>query len=247
VNPALVAAIDIGVNNLVALTSNKVGFLPRLVNGRPIKSVNQFYNKQREHLQKKMSNNHSTSRELEHITNKRTRRVDHFMHTTSRRILDLLIAEGIGTLIIGKNPYWKQDPTMRKKDKQHFVQLPHARFIEMLEYKAKLVGITIIMQEESYTSKASFLDFDPMPVYGKEEGEPAFSGRRVKRGMYKSSDKRKINADVNGSYNIMRKALPNVFRDNGIGDVKRTIASLVVHPERIVVPLRIRVHGHICH
>jgi len=238
VNPALVAAIDIGVNNLVALTSNKVGFVPRLVNGRPIKSVNQCYNKQREHLQKKMSSNHHASRELEYITNKRTRRIEHFLHTTSRRIIDLLIAEGIGTLIIGKNPFWKQDPTMRKKDKQHFVQLPHARFIDMLTYKAKLVGIQVSVREESYTSKASFLDHDFMPVYGEEENEPVFSGRRIKRGMYKSKQGHKINADINGSYNIMRKALPNVFRDNGIGDVNGTHVSLVVHPERIVVPLR---------
>ncbi|HWS83404.1 MAG TPA: transposase [Ktedonobacteraceae bacterium] len=238
VNPALVAAIDIGVNNLVALTSNKVGFVPRLVNGRPIKSVNQCYNKERERLQKKMSTNHHTSHELEQLTNKRTRRIDHYMHTTSRRIIDLLIAEGIGTLIVGKNPYWKQDPTMRRKDKQHFVQLPHARFIDMLSYKAKLVGIRVILQEESYTSKASFLDLDFMPVYGEEENEPVFSGSRDRRGIYKSKQGYKINADVNGSYNIMRKALPNVLRDNGIEDANGMLSFLVVHPERIVVPLR---------
>jgi putative transposase len=238
VDPALMASVDIGVNNLVALTSNKSGFIPRIVNGRPIKSVNQYYNKQREHLQKKMSKNHYTSRELERITNKRTRRIDHYMHTTSRWIIDLLIAEGIGTLIIGKNPFWKQDLTMRKKDAQHFVQLPHARFIDMLSYKAKLVGIQVILQEESYTSKASFLDLDPIPTYGKEESEPVFSGRRIKRGVYKASDKRKINADVNGSYNIMRKASPNAILCNGVGDGKGMIASLVVHPVRIVVPVR---------
>jgi putative transposase len=106
-------------------------------------------------------------------------------------------------------------------------------------YKARLVGIRVILQEESYTSKASFLDLDPMPVYGEEE-KPAFSGKRVTRGMYKSSTGRKINADVNGSYNIMCKALPNVFTDNGIGDVNKITGSLVVHPERIVVPLRTR-------
>jgi len=127
---------------------------------------------------------------------------------------------------------------MRKKDAQHFVQLPHARFINMLCYKAKLVGIQVLITEESYTSKASFLDFDPIPTYGKEESEPVFSGRRVKRGMYKASDKRKINADVNGSYNIMRKASPNVFRNNGVEDGKGVLASLVVHPVRIVVPVR---------
>src|SRR5580765_2817118 len=146
-------------------------------------------------------------------------------HTTSRRIIDLLIAEGIGTLIIGKNPFWKQDPTMRRSDKQHFVQLPHARFIDMLCYKAKLVGIQVVITEESYTSKASFLDLDPIPTYGKQECEPVFRGRRIKRGMYKASDKRKINADINGSYNIMRKASPNVFRSNGVEDGKEVLAS----------------------
>lgn len=247
-DPTLVAAVDIGVNNLVALTSNKVGFIPRLVNGRPIKSVNQCYNKQASKLQKNMSSNHHTSRELERVASKRTRRIDHFIHTASRRIIDLLVAEGIGTFVIGKNPCWKQESAMRKKDNQHFVQISHARFIEMLTYKAKLVGIMVLVQEESYTSKASFLDLDPLPVYGKEEGKPAFSGKRVKRGMYKSKSGRRLNADVNGSYNIMRKALPNAIKSNGIGDVNGTrVESLVVHPERIVVPLRTRVHGHICH
>jgi putative transposase len=228
VNPALIAAVDIGVNNLVALTSNKSGFLPRIVNGRPIKSVNQYYNKQRERHQKKMGKYHYTSRKLDRITNKRTRRIDHYMHTASKRLISLLVAEGIGTLIIGKNPHWKQDPTMRKKDAQHFVQLPHARFIEMLSYKAKLVGIQVILQEESYTSKASFLDLDPIPTYGKVKSEPVFSGRRIKRGMYKASDKRKINADVNGSYNIMRKASPKAFRSNGV-------EGAAVHPVRLAV------------
>ncbi|HWS84709.1 MAG TPA: hypothetical protein VN207_10685 [Ktedonobacteraceae bacterium] len=94
-----------------------------------------------------------------------------------------------------------------------------------------------------YTSKASFLDLDPIPTYGKEESEPVFSGRRVKRGMYKASDKRKINADVNGSYNIMRKASPNAFRSNGVEDGNGVLASLVVHPVRIVIPLRTLVCG----
>jgi len=154
-----------------------------------------------------------------------------------KAVYDLLIAEEIGTLIIGKNPFWKQDPTMRKKDAQHFVQLPHARFIDMLCYKAKLVGIQVIVQEESYTSKASFLDLDPIPTYGKEESEPIFSGRRLTRGMYKASNKRKINADVNGSYNIMRKASPNVILRNGVEDGNGMLAFLVVHPVRIVVPV----------
>jgi putative transposase len=226
VNPALMASIDIGVNNLVALTSNKGGFVPRLVNGRPLKSTNQYYNKRKAELQKKRGTPGTTNR-MERMTIKRTRRIDHSLHTASKRILDLLIQEGIGTLIIGKNPFWKQEAEMRKKDKQHFVQLPHARFIDMLCYKAKLVGIQVIVQEESYTSKASFLDSDPIPTYGKVEQEPKFSGRRVKRGLYRASGKRYLNADVNGSYNIMRKASPNAF-GNGV-------EAVAVQPVRLAV------------
>src|SRR5271157_1648995 len=130
---------------------------------------------------------------------------------------------------------------MSRKNNQHFVQLPHARFIDMLTYKAKLIGITVLVQEESYTSKASFLDLDPIPVYGQEGADKVkFSGRRVKRGMYKSKSGQDLNADVNGSGNIMRKALPNVVKTHGIEDANGMFQSLVVHPERIVVPLRTR-------
>ncbi len=226
VTPALIASIDIGVNNLAAITSNKPGFTPHLVNGRPLKSVNQYYNKRKAELQKWVKNDHFTTR-MERMTIKRTRRIDHYLHTASKRIMELLVAEGIGTLIIGKNPFWKQEAEMRKKDKQHFVQLPHARFVDMLCYKARLVGIAVILQEESYTSKASFLDHDPIPTYGEVEQEPHFSGKRVKRGLYRASGKRYLNADINGSYNILRKASPNGF-SNGVEDV-------AVHPRRLAV------------
>ena len=118
---------------------------------------------------KKQYNSHK----LDRITNKRTRRIDHYLHTASRCIIDLLVAEGIGTLVIGKNPFWKQDCNMSRKNNQQFVQFPHASFINMLSYKAQLVGIQVIVSEESYTSKASFLDLDDIPTYGKEEKEPS--------------------------------------------------------------------------
>jgi putative transposase len=163
------------------------------------------------------------------------------MHTASRRIIDLLVQEGIGTLVIGKNPGWKQESPMHRSDNQHFVQISHARLINLLTYKARLVGIHIILQEESYTSKASLLDLDPIPVYSEIDAEKVkFSGKRVSRGMYQSKSGIAINADVNGSGNIMRKALPNAFVAHGIGDVNKALASLVVHPVRIVVPLRTR-------
>jgi putative transposase len=227
IDPALIASIDIGVNNLAALTSNKVGFLPRLVNGKPLKSTNQYYNKRKAELQKRLKNNYWTAR-MERMTNKRTRRINHYLHTASRRIIDLLIKEGIGVLIIGKNPRWKQGCEMRKADKQHFVQLPHARFIEMLSYKARLVGIQVVLQEESYTSQASFLDGDPIPIYGQPAAEePAFSGRRLKRGLYKAKNGHRFNADINGSYNILRKASPNGF-PNGV-------EAVAVQPIRLAV------------
>jgi len=205
------------------LTADKPGFVPRVVNGRPVKSINQFYNKRRAELQTQLGEA-GTSRRLECITTRRTRRIEHYMHTASRRIIDLLVAEGIGTLCIGQNPRWKQEANMGKRGNQNFVLVPHARFIAMLTYKAQLVGIQVRITEESYTSKASFLDADPLPVYGVEE-IPAFSGQRVKRGLYRAADGRHINADVNGSYNIIRKVAPDAFTQGSRG--------CVVHPVRL--------------
>jgi putative transposase len=223
VDPALRAGCDIGLNNLATLASDKLGFVPRIVNGRPVKSINQYYNKRRAELQSQLGEAH-TSRRLERITTKRTRRIDHYLHTASRRIIDLLVAEGIGTLCIGKNPLWKQEANMGRRNNQNFVSVPHARFIEMLTYKAVLVGIQVMVTEESYTSQASFLDADPLPVYGSAQA-PAFNGRRVKRGLYRAADGTLINADVNGAYNIIRKVAPEAFAQGGRG--------CVVHPVRL--------------
>jgi putative transposase len=218
VDPNLFVATDLGVNVLAALTSNKAGFIPRLVNGRPVKSINQFYNKQRACHQKTLARaNRYTSRQLDRITTKRNRRILQYLHTASRRIIDLLVAEGIGTLIIGKDPFWKQEVEMGKRNNQTFVSIPHARLIEMLTYKAELVGIRVVITEESYTSQASFLDRDPLPVYDPARvEEPRFSGRRDRR-WYRASGKRIIHADVNGSYNIGRKVVPTAFDSLGIG------------------------------
>jgi putative transposase len=232
VNPALYAGIDVGLNNLAAITSNKAGFVPRIVNGRPVKSLNQFYNKRKAELQHKLGTAGSTAgttAQLERLTAHRTRQIDHYLHTASRRIIDLLVAEGIGTLCIGKNPLWKQETRMGKRNNQNFVSAPHARFIAMLTYKAALVGVQVKITEESYTSQASFLDADPLPVYDPQHKEkpPTFSGRRLKRGLYRAANGQRFNADVNGSYNIIRKVLPDAF---GQG-----IAGAAVHPVRLAV------------
>ena len=210
-NPALFAAVDLGVDILAALTSNKVGFAPRLVNGRVLKSYNQFSNKRRAELQEALGHEGTTAR-MERLTTKRTRRINHYLHAASKTIIALLVQEGLGTLVLGKNLRWKQEVELGRVNNQHFVQIPHARFIEMLRYKAELAGIKVIVQEESYTSKASFLDLDSLPVYDpKREEKPVFSGKRVERGLYRAKSGRRIQADVNGSYNIGRKAFPNSF------------------------------------
>jgi putative transposase len=235
VNPAYYAGIDLGMNNLVALTSNKPHFKSILVNGRPVKSVNQYYNKRKADLQKQLGTTGTTKR-MERMTNKRNRRIDNYMHTASKRIIDILVKEGIGVLCIGKNDAWKQEANMGKRTNQNFVQIPHARFIAMLTYKAELVGITVKITEESYTSKASLLDLDPLPVRKNGGEKHTFSGKRVKRGLYRASDGRKINADINGSGNIIRKVAPDAFGLRAVEDGKEVLASLVVHPVRIVVP-----------
>lgn len=161
VNPDWYAGIDLGMNNLATLTANKSGFVPCLVNGRPVKSINQFYHKRCADLQSKLAKEDGrrhTSKRLERITNKRTRKIDHYLHTASKRIIDLLVSEGIGTLVIGYNQGWKQEVNIGKRNNQNFVTIPFARFIHMLTYKAELVGIQVHMTEESYTSKCSFLD-----------------------------------------------------------------------------------------
>jgi putative transposase len=139
-----------------------------------------------------------------------------------------LVAEGIGTVVLGKNPLWKQVANLGRVHNQHVAQLPHARFLDVLTYKAQLVGIQVIVQEESYTSKASFLDGDPLPVYDPQrEEKPRFSGRRAQRGLYRASTGQRIHADVIGSYNIGRKAFPDSF---GQG-----IEAVVVRPTRLAV------------
>ena len=139
----------------------------------------------------------------------------HSLHTASRRIVELLVAEGIGTLVLGKNPCWKTRVELGKKHNQEFVQIPHAKFLELLTYKAQAVGVRVMVTEESYTSQASFLDLDEMPTYHStqredREDQPRFSGRRDRR-WYRVKGRAPIHADVNGSYNIGRKVFPTAF------------------------------------
>ncbi len=206
------ASVDIGLNNLAAVTSNQSGFAPFLVNGRPLKSINQFYNKHRAILQSRMDRTGDVlaQRQLDSLTDKRNRKIRHELHVASRRIVERLAAAGIGALIIGKNEGWKQDIHLGKRTNQNFVTIPHAQFVEMLTYKAQLAGMKVVITEESYTSKCSFLDLEPI---GKHE---VYTGKRLHRGLFRASDGRLINADVNGSYNIGRKVAPDAWTGQGV-------------------------------
>ncbi len=234
VDPAWVAGIDVGMNNLAALTSNKPGFLPILVNGRGIKSTNQFYNKRLAQLQQALGHRGFT-REMQALTTRHTRRIDHDLHHASRFLIDVLIADGIGTLVIGKNDGWKQEINLGARTNQQFVHIPHARFIQMLTYKAERAAIKVILTEESYTSQASFVDRDPLPTYQKGKAtKHQFSGKRITRGLYRTKDGRLINADLNGAGNIVRKVAPNAFGSDGVEDGRGH--KPVVYPVKAVIP-----------
>ncbi len=236
VDPSFCVAIDLGVTNLAAITSNRVGFVPRLVNGRKLKSINQWYNKRMKELKLCLPKEERdrVTKQMEQITTHRNRQVNHYLHAASKTVIDFLVKQGVGTIIVGKNPFWKQEAGMGRKNNQNFVQIPHARFIDMLTYKAELVGIQVEVQEESYTSKASFLDLDPIPTYKpNDETEYSFSGKRFGRRnrLYRTKDGKIICADVNGSYNILRKSKPDAFTHV---DAKG-IAAYVVQPLRLAI------------
>jgi len=218
-----IASIDIGVDSLAAVTSNVKEFKPLIINGRPLKSINQYFNKRKAELISilmKQDKNRRTSNKIEKLTLRRNNKIEDYMHKSSRMLIDKLIEFNIGTLIIGKNDGWKTRVNMGDKNNQNFVLIPHAKFIKMLEYKCKLVGIDVILQDESHTSKCSLIDLEPI----KHRDE--YVGRRISRGLFKSKDGIIINADINGSGNIMRKAIPNCLRTNGI-------EGFVVSPVRI--------------
>ena len=197
------ASIDIGVNNLATLTSNM--FSPIIVNGKPLKSVNQYYNKVIAHLSSK--NKNKWSNKMFSVTRKRNNKINDYMHKSTSYIVNHLVSNNVGTLVIGHNKCWKQDTMMRKEVKQSFIQIPFNKFIQMLTYKCELNGIKVVLQEESYTSKCNFLLQDYIPTLGIDDSLYKPTGRRIKRGLYKSNCGRIINADVNGSYNILRKYL----------------------------------------
>lgn len=203
------SAIDIGVDNLATVSFSDSA--PFIVNGRPLKSINQFFNKVNADLvsRQRRINPNATIRTTKMLTlsRKRDNKISDYLHKASRYIVNQLVSRNVTDLIIGHNNEWKQGTNLGKKTNQNFVSIPFNRFIDMLCYKCALAGISVHIIDESYTSKASFLDRDFIPTYKPADlVKHKFSGHRKHRGLYKSKIFQKVlNADVNGSLNIMRK------------------------------------------
>ena len=216
-------SIDLGLNNLATCTSNIDNFKPFIINGKPLKSINHYYNRRRGDLQSKLEklNKRKTSNRLNKLTQKRNNKIDDYLHKSSRYLVNQLVSNKINTLVVGQNKGWKQDINIGKVNNQKFVQIPHSKFINILKYKCQLVGINLITHEESYTSKCSFFDNEPIKKHD------IYLGKRIKRGLFKTAKGLLINADVNGSYNILKKAVPNVFSDG--------IQGVGVHPLVITI------------
>ena len=212
-------SIDLGLNNLMTLTSNKPGLKPVLVNGRPLKSINQFYNKQKANYQSELPKKVYKSKKINKLTQKRENKINDYLHKSSKFLIDWCLGNDLNTIILGYNEGWKTEINIGKKNNQNFVGIPFHKLVEMIEYKAKLSGLNLHKHEESYTSKCSFLDLEKIGIHEN------YIGKRIKRGLFISSKGKNINSDVNGSLNILRKAVPNIFVD-GIEDI-------AVYPERI--------------
>jgi len=251
-------SIDMGVDNLAAVASNcspsfivngkpvkqinhkydkrkarlqeKLAIKEQLYNLEGLDKSLELSDEEYKKLQKKHSGKvRCTSHQIKKLEQKRKYRIDDYFHKATRYIINQAVENHIGTIFIGHNNGWKQDINIGKRNNQNFVQIPFSKFINMMRYKAELCGIKVIITEESYTSKASFLDGDFIPVYDENRHtDYQFSGRRIKRGLYKSSDGRLINADLNGAFNIMRKQL-NVTVDA----LMPAVRGFVFNPRKI--------------
>lgn len=200
-------AIDLGLNNLATCVTNNGGSF--IIDGRKLKSINQWYNKENSRLQsfKDLQGIKHVTKKQYLLANKRNNRVNDYINKTCRIIITYCIDNKIGNLVIGYNETLQRNINIGRKNNQNFVNIPVGNIKEKLEYLCKLYGINFTKQEESYTSKASFLDKDEIPKYNQDNPiDYKFSGRRIKRGLYKTKKGILINADVNGSLNILKKS-----------------------------------------
>ena len=195
-------SVDLGVNNLITVVSNVDGITPFIVNGRPLKAINQYYNKElarKKSICKKV-NKLETTKGLLKLVNRRNKKIKDYMHKTSRLLVNRAVENNISKIVIGKIDGWKQEVNHGKVNNQNFVSIPFEMLIQMIKYKSELKGIEVIEINEGYTSGTSYIDSE-LPCV-----ENYNKGRRKYRGLFVSNNKEKINADVNAAYQIGRKA-----------------------------------------
>jgi putative transposase len=235
------AAIDIGIDNLATIVFSDPTIQPLAINGKPLKAENQWMNKEVARLRSILSwsgappSKDGTSQKIQNIIRNRNNFVHTYLHQATAKIAGQLQKLGVTDLAIGKNPQWKNQVHMGAKNNQSFVQIPHAKFISMLTQKLERIGITVKVGEESYTSKASFLNWDIIPTWTPGKANTIkFSGKRVATKKYRANDGTIIHADINGAFNIARKVLPNLF-DSIESMIERNSGCVVAHPRRVIV------------
>ena len=207
-----VTGIDLGLRNLVTIANN-IGEAPIVVKGGVVKSINQFFNKEKARLQRIYAKQGiKKSKRMKKLSVKRERKLKDFLHKVSKFVAEWCASHNIGRLVIGYNKEWKQEANLGKRNNQNFVQIPFRTLIQQIKYKAEERGIEVILVEEDHTSKCSFLDNEPI------EHRDEYAGRRI-RGLFKTERGTIINADVNAAYNIIRKAIPEAFEADGIEGV----------------------------
>lgn len=214
-----VLSIDLGLNNLCSCISD-VGIKPFIVNGKIIKSFNQWYNKKRARLMSYIGDK-GTSKRLRRLNNYRNFWIEDKIHKVSRFIVNICIENNIGNLVVGLNKGWKNGVNLGKRINQKFVEIPFSKLVEKISYKCKLVGIDFQVHEESYTSKVDHLAFEKL---GKHD---VYLGKRKKRGLFQSSIGKLLNADINGAIGIGRK----VFGDSYISGI--IDSGLAFNPVRV--------------
>ena len=219
-------AIDLGVNNLITLTTNLL-LKPLIINGRKLKSINQYYNKKKGKLQSDLKTRHNkyNSKRINKLTLKRDNKIKDYLHKSSKYVVDYLKENNITSLVVGYNKEWKQDISLGTKTNQNFVNIPYKKQLDMLKYKCELEGINYIEREESYTSKCSSLEKEPIEYHKK------YLGDRIKRGLFETSQGILMNSDVNGSLNIGRKE----FGDDYLIEILKNPVNrgLVLNPVKV--------------
>lgn len=201
-------ALDLGINNLVTAVSNSGKTF--IIDGRKLKSINQWFNKENARLQSIKDKQHfgkKTTNRQKAIARDRNNKVNDYMSKVARKVIDYCVANDIGTLVVGYNETFQRSSKIGKQNNQNFVNISYGRLRSKLKYLCELNSIVFEKQEESYTSKASFWDRDDIPVYNADNPkEYQFSGSRIHRGLYETAGGKTVNADVNGALNIMKKS-----------------------------------------